>query len=438
MFRSSLWEIGSFALLVPCLTCAANAADDSPTLASGPTPPHGLTAPEQEASADTSRRPNLHPKALEPVADGEITAAIGRGVAFLLKDQNIDGSWGSPERTKDLNILAGIGSHHAFRAAVTALCVSALIEVSARGNAVADPTTVRGAIERGEDFLFRELPLVRRDEPVLIYNVWSHAYGIQALVRMHGRLPHDTARRARIEELIRGQYDRLVRYESAEGGWGYLDFRTGTQRPDSYSCSFVNASVLVAFHEAKQIGVSPPEKLVRRGVEGIIQQRNPDFSYLYGLYLRYSPTMLINRPGGSLGRSQACNVALRLWGDRKITDAVLTEWLDRLIVRNGWLDMGRKRPIPHESHFMVAGYFYYYGHYYATLCALQLPTSQRPFYQDHLAKILLSHQERDGSWWDYPLYNYHQQYGTAFVLMSLEHCRKPASAGREPHAKSDK
>ena len=184
--------------------------------------------------------------------------------------------------------------------------------------------------------------------------------------------PHDPARRARIEELIRGQYDRLTRYESAEGGWGYHDFGAGTQRPNSYSCSFVNATVLVAFHEAKQIGVVPPGKLVKRGIEGIIQQRNPDFSYLYGLYLRYLPAMAINRPGGSLGRSQACNVALRLWGDRKMTDDVFTEWLDRLIVRNGWLDMGRKRPIPHESHFMVAGYFYYYGHYYATLCVAQL------------------------------------------------------------------
>ena len=98
-------------------------------------------------------------------------------------------------------------------------------------------------------------------------------------------------------ELIRGQYDRLTRYEAAEGGWGYYDFGAGTQRPNSDSCSFVNATVLVAFHEAKQIGVSPPEKLVRRGVEGIIQQRNPDFSYLYGLYLRYYPNDGDQPPG---------------------------------------------------------------------------------------------------------------------------------------------
>jgi hypothetical protein len=57
------------------------------------------------------------------------------------------------------------------------------------------------------------------------------------------------------------------------------------------------------------------------------------------------------------------------------------------------------------------------------------------FYQDHLARILLGHQERDGSWWDYPFYNYHQQYGTAFALMSLQHCRnqtRPVVGPAEP------
>jgi hypothetical protein len=369
--------------------------------------------------------PHLHPGPPEPIAPSTVAGAIDRGVEFLLHDQKPDGSWGSPERTKGLNIIAGIGSHHAFRVATTALCVSALIEVRAgKGTArLSRPQAVQHAIERGAEFLFRELPRVRRDDPMLIYNVWAHGYGIMALVRMHGRLPDDRARRTRIEALIRDQYDRLTRYESAEGGWGYYDFGAGTQRPNSDSASFVDAAVLIAFHEAKQIGVAPPEKVTHRAYEGLIAHRKPDFSYLYGLYLRYQPMMGINRPGGSLGRSQACNLAARLWGDTKVTDQVLKDWLDRLITRNGWLDIGRKRPIPHESHFMVAGYFYYFGHYYATLCAELLPSADRDFYQDHLARILLSHQEQDGSWFDFPFYNYHQQYGTAFGLLSLVHCR---------------
>jgi hypothetical protein len=100
-------------------------------------------------------------------------------------------------------------------------------------------------------------------------------------------------------------------------------------------------------------------------------------------------------------------------------------WLDRLFARNGWLSDGRKRPIPHESWFSVAGYFFYYGHYYASLCIEQIPSGRRPEYQDQLARVLLPLQEKDGSWWDFPLYDYHQQYGTAFALLSLRRCRHP-------------
>jgi hypothetical protein len=404
----SLRLLGLIGLLALAFWCVPGAAD----------PP---------AKTDEKPEPDLHPKPPAPLAVKDLEAAIQRGIAFLLKDQNKDGSWGSAERTKSLNIYAPVpGAHHAFRTAVTAMCVAALIEENDGSEAV------RKAIERGEAYLFVELSKVRRANADAIYNVWTHIYGIQALVRMHGRLPDDKERRKKIEELIRDQYDRLTRYESAEGGWGYYDFDAGTQRPASSSTSFVNAAGLVAFREAKEIGVEPPEKITKRAIAMTQFQRKPDFTYLYGTYLRNMPMMPINRPGGSLGRSQACNVALRLWGDSHVTDEILKTWLDRLITRNGWLDMGRKRPIPHESHFQVAGYFYYFGHYYATRCVEQLKAEERPFYQDHLGHILLKLQEKDGSWWDYPLYNYHQQYGTAFALMSLHRCRKgeaPAKPG---------
>ena len=40
-----------------------------------------------------------------------------------------------------------------------------------------------------------------------------------------------------------------------------------------------------------------------------------------------------------------------------------------------------------------------------------------------LARIILDVQDTDGSWLDYPLYDYHQQYGTAFALLTLHRCR---------------
>jgi len=391
------------------------------SLATSPSVYLAAADPEQPTAETESSVKDLHPGNPDPIPPAELDAAIQRGIEFLLKDQNRDGSWGSAERTKDLNIMAGYGSHHSFRTAVTALCVSALIEVADLKHA-----DVLAAVERGEAFLMEQLPQVRRDDSMLIYNVWTHAYGIQAMVDMYGRLPDDAVRRQKIADIIRGQYDKLTRYESAEGGWGYYDFAAGTQRPAASSTSFVNAAVLVAFDGARRIGIEPPAKLTERALKMVQFQRKPDNTYMYGTYLRNKPMMPINRPGGSLGRSQACNLALRVWGDTSVEDQVCEEWLDRLISRNGWLDMGRKRPIPHESHFQVAGYFYYFGHYYAALTIPLLPGVDRAFYQDHLARILLGHQERDGSWWDYPLYNYHQQYGTAFALMSLKQCRKRA------------
>lgn len=362
--------------------------------------------------------PPPRPGPPEAVSPATLNAAMDRGVTYLLKNQNKDGSWGTAERTKDLNIIASPpGSHLAFRTGCTSLCLAALIEAGG------DSDEVKQAIQRGEQWMFETLPTLKRANPVELYNVWGHGYAILALAKMYHRLPNDADRKKKIEELLRGQYEMLSKYESVDGGWGYYDFEVGAKQPASASTSFVNAMVLCSMHDAKDIAM-PPERVLKRAIDSTVRQRLPDFSYLYGEYMKWTPQHAINKPGGSLGRSQACNLALRQWGDKKITDQVLIDWLDRLITRNGWLDIGRKRPVPHESHFAVAGYFYYFGHYYGALCIKELPADKRAFYQDHLAKIVLKVQEQDGCWWDYPLYNYGFSYGTAYALLTLNACRR--------------
>src|SRR5262249_18401625 len=104
-------------------------------------------------------------------------------------------------------------------------------------------------------------------------------------------------RQDKIARLIREQIDLLNRYESVDGGWGYYDFRAGTQKPATDSTSFQTGAVLVAFAEAKTIGIDPPERLLRRAIDSIHRQRKPDFTYLYGEYLKWQPMHPINRPG---------------------------------------------------------------------------------------------------------------------------------------------
>ncbi len=388
-------------------------------------------------SASEKQTPPPFPLAVEggvlPVLDAspgreEILRSIGRGVNFLIERQNKNGSWGSAHRSKGLDLYAPGSSHAAFRAGTSSLALSALIEVRAASLRDDEPLDLVGmgiepgkidnAIERGEWWLLEMLPDLRRSSVDCLYNVWGHAYGIECLGRMLEHRPGDGERTARIRDLIVRQVEMLRKCETIYGGWFYYD-DGGFARPAETTACFVSATGLLALKKAEDHGIEIPRKMVDTTVASIIRQRNPDFSYLYGEYLKSQPRMPINRPAGSLGRSQACNLALRKWGGHGVTEEIMENWLKRFFGRNGWLDIGRKRPIPHESWFSIAGYFFYYGQYHAALCIEELPESKRNIYRPYLAETLVRLQEQDGSWWDFPLYDYHQQYGTAFAVLSL-------------------
>jgi hypothetical protein len=366
----------------------------------------------------------LRPPSPEPVSAEELEKFIARGVDYLCQSQNLDGSWGSPRWTGGVDVDPVPGAFHSFGVASTALCLEALLGAG-------DSPKVRKATERAQAYLLSNLSKLRRGDPGNLPNVWGYCYGIQVLAELHRRSPPDSDPRRLLEKLVTEQCEGLKRCETVHGGWFY--YARGLERPFASSCSFVNSAVLIALHRAKGMGTGLNDRVLKRAIQSTAEQRNPDSSYLYSMMsplTKGTAAKPINRPAGSLGRSQACNLALRLWGDSRITDEVLKDWLDRLVTRNGWLDMGRKRPIPHESFAQVAGYFFYFGHYYAALCIGELPQSDRAFYQDHLARLLMRLQEKDGSWWDYPMYSYHKAYGTAFALLSLESCRKSPTTER--------
>ena len=361
------------------------------------------------------------PRSVEPPTILEIQQSLDRGLDFLIKSQNKQGWWGSATHTKDLNIYAPVpGAHHAFRSAVTALCVSALVE------AKSDRQDVAAAIDLGEAWMLEQLPKLRRANGDALYNVWGHAYAIEAFARLHAHRQADSAKQAELLRQMALQVNLLERYETVEGGWGYYDFKAQTQKPAGDPNSFTTATMLYAFHRAQALGVEVPQKLIDRGLAVIKRQQRPDLSYLYGADFKFNPGFDINKPGGSVGRSQVCNLVLRTYGDASVTDAALKAWSERLFSRNLWLDIGRKRPIPHEAWFYVAGYFFYYGHYYAADGIELLPDSDRVPLQHQLARVMLKLQEADGSWWDYPLYDYHQPYGTAFAIMTLKKCQPAA------------
>ena len=361
------------------------------------------------------------------VTPAAIEVAIRRGVDFLVADQNSNGSWGGPTRTKGLNIYAPLpGAHHAFRAGASGLALAGMIDAK-------DPRPeVRASIEKAAKWAAAELPKLRRADQTTTYNSWGHAYGLRAISRLYQN-EANPERKAEWARLGQEQIDLANRYEEVNGGWGYLDLfdDVTTKKPSGLPTSFTTATMLLAMAEARDVmGLKLDDKIVRHSLVSINLQRTPDFAYTYSFPHRMHPRADINRPAGSLSRSQACNACLRVFGEKAVTDEVLTTWADRFLAREGFLSNVRKRPVPHEGAFKIAGYFYYYGIYYFTESAKLLPKEHHAAYASRLATILLERQEKDGSWWDYPLYDYHQPYGTGYSLMALAWCRDAISGNR--------
>ena len=358
----------------------------------------------------------LHPPSPVPVPEQELAESIQRGVEHLLTTQRADGAWGGPQWTGGVDSDPVPGAFRSFDIAVTAMCLEALIDAPQNER-------VKAATQKAVAFLMQRTNKVKRAGPRDLPHVWSHCYCIQTFCKMYSR-EEDSEKREELAEVIRKHMLGLKRWESVHGGWFY--YGSGMAKPINPSCSFVNGAVLVALKRAKDIGMEIDEKLLARALRSTRMMRKPDSSYLYTARIATDmrgAARPINRPSGSLGRSQVCNIALRLWEDELISDDVIRRWLDRLVSRHGWLDMGRKKPIPHESFAAVAGYFYYFGVYYGAVNIEVLPSDERSFYQHHLARLIIDRQETDGSWFDYPLYSYHKPYGTAFALLSLQRCK---------------
>lgn len=355
------------------------------------------------------------------VSGPAIEASIRRGVDFLVSDQNANGSWGGPTRTKGLNIYAPLpGAHHAFRSGASGLALSGLID-----SGDTRPETL-AAIAKGGAWMEKELPKLRRADQTTTYNAWGHAYGMRALTRLY-KTAKDEASKEKWKRLAQEQSDLANRYMDLNGGWGYLDIYDGltTQKPTGITTCFTTATVLLAMREARDVmGIKLDERVVKASLASIERQRTPDFAYVYSHSHIYRPRVPINRPAGSLARSQACNATLRAFGETKVTNQVIEDWANRFIEREGFLSIGRKRPVPHETHFQISGYFYYYGIYYFTESVEFLPADRQPEHARKLAQLILHRQEKDGSWWDYPLYDYHQPYGTGYALMAMAWCRE--------------
>ncbi|HEX5138778.1 MAG TPA: hypothetical protein VFY93_17530 [Planctomycetota bacterium] len=365
------------------------------------------------AAASAGEAPVLA-KVVPPAGQVSVEDAIRTGVEFLVANQNKDGSFGRRTVGRTYELWCDVpGGHQAFQGATTALCWLGLHDAPYQTEASKEAQT------RCLAWLVRNAA-VKRAYGEQFYNIWPYGYGIRALATAL-REGAPGADREAIVATMRQILKGLDRLQTHDGGWSYLDFNTPLERPTA-SNSFTTATVLVGLHEARAAGVDVPQKMIDRAVKYLWRNRTPDGNYWYSIGWQWRPHGPINRPQGSSMRNQACNLALHLFDPERCGTKELRLGLEQLRDNHRFAIVALRRPVPHESFYNVSGYFYLYGYQYAALVLEQVPEADRRAFTPFVAEAILKTRQPDGSFWDYPTYDYHKYYGTGYALIALSRC----------------
>lgn len=348
--------------------------------------------------------------------------ALKEAVEWLVNNQEKTGAWGSHHSPRPIEVLCDVpGSHHAFRLATTGLCIMALNDSPYKTE------KSEAALHKGIDYLLADRN-VKRPSGMEHYSVWAFGYGLRCVSEILLTRP-EYPRAKDLRDTASFFIEKLGRYQSLDGGWGYLSiFEFASYQPSATSMSFTTATILVGLQRAQQAGIEIPERLKNRALDAVQRCRNPDGSWNYGELWRKSPVHGVNQLKGSACRAPVCQYSLEIFG-REAPVRELEAILENLLVRYArFQEAGLRRPIPHESWYAISGYFYLYGQAYASLLLDRITPHARKRYAPLLEQAILKTRQPDGSFWDYPLYSYHKPYGTAYAIMVLARTRSMAEA----------
>ena len=353
--------------------------------------------------------------------DWRVSARAGlvKALVYLLAQQEEDGAFGhwrfssSPD---DKNWMVP-EQHYAFQVACTGITCVTLMDLG-------DLLSEEGekALERALDNICiqgRRKRIANWDTD----NLWGYVYVLEAVARALAEPEprFGEERRQRLRKLGEDLIVILGNYQSPDGGWAYYDNRPYTRRP-TWGTSFVTASLLLIFEQCEEVGLAVPDQMQQRGLRALRRTRLPNGAYDYNIAPIQSTRNLlsINQIKGSLCRIQVGNLALRRLGEPgEVTDQNIVTGLEQLIRHHKFISLSRGRIYPHEAYYANSGYFFFYGHYYASDVIRQLPWNLREQWWPVICQKILETQEADGSMWDYAFFTYHRIYGTAWSISVL-------------------
>ncbi|MCB9915401.1 MAG: terpene cyclase/mutase family protein [Planctomycetes bacterium] len=348
------------------------------------------------------------------LSPAQARAALDRALGYLVAEQREDGSWGAgvPSDLRELGFAWD--TFYAWNQAANAIVLMALLDAP-------ETPERRAALERGLEWLCSARP-AHRGDTWDVDSTWASLYGFTCLVTV-AQDPRfaDEAWQAKLRERGLRYYADLVRRQTLLGGWAYYDDPPITAKP-TWATSFCTALVIPALLEARDALGWPVDAVVaERAVRAVQRCKRPNGAYTYNVELRPSGHggVSIDQVPGSLGRIQVCNWALSTAGDAKVTADAIREGLEEFFTFHHFMDSTRMKPIPHEGPFANAGYFYFFGHYYAARAIGRLPLEERELWHRRLRYHVTNTQTASGKSSDFLTSDYVENACTAFAALVL-------------------
>ncbi len=348
-----------------------------------------------------------------------VAVAAQRAQTWLLDNQKPDGSWGSYETLRESEILTESPNTFAvFSQASGALALLALLPAC-------DDEKVRAATLKGVRLLMRQ-ELRPRSSPSVFYDIWAHSYRLECFCRCF-HSPYFSDEKPELMRAIRASSAAMLALEGIDGGFAYYDFGNVTKtHSGAHSTSFNTAVALRSLLLARSCGVDIPETRIAAAADCLRRCKMPDGAFTYGPNFEIHPMAGPSQYKGAAGRTCVCWLALAECGDKSARQG-LSLALQGFRLAYPFLISAQGRPRPHEGYYQNAGYYVFFGHFYAMEAAGRAGDRDSA---EWIAERLIRRQSPDGSFLDFPLYSYGAVYGTSYALRALREYQSPPARSR--------
>lgn len=321
--------------------------------------------------------------------------AVQRGVEFLLRSQQANGSWSTTTQAES------------YRVAITSLAARSLHKWASH---LKPPyaENARTASERATNWLNQEIGKVNPTR----FNSFGAAYLLDYFIDLEES-------KATVKGDVPGAIRLLLAGQLPNGSWSYdlsfgKNWRGGiggwpeTDRGRAHSVN--TGQALLALARAQRNGFEVETQLLKKGVEAMLAMREAPAVYTYTYPV---PKSFHQKPEYSIGRAPLCELALRKLDANESPDLELA--INLFMTHRQELRAPVKLTEGWVSKVGSSSYFYFYAYDNAARAISDSGADRSRLTE--LSRDILQVAELDGSWVDFEAIG--KNYGTAMALHVL-------------------